>query len=60
MFKILGVVVAFYVLYAAFSGKVVAKSGPWGRIVSRDESPKYFWVVIMIYSVMSIALLTIF
>ena len=28
MFKLLGVLVGLYTLYAAFAGKVIAKSGP--------------------------------
>jgi hypothetical protein len=60
MFKVLGVLVAIYTLYAASKGEVFAKSGPWGRSVSRAESPRYFWVVIAIYGALSLALLTVF
>lgn len=60
MFKVLGVVVGLYTLYSAFSGSVYAKSGPGGNAVSRQESPKYFWVVIAIYAGLSAALLFFF
>jgi hypothetical protein len=60
MFKILGVLVGLYTLYAAINGKVYARSGAWGRTVSRVDSPEYFWVVIAIYAGLSIALITVF
>jgi hypothetical protein len=60
MFKILGVLVGLYALYAAVDGKVYAKSGAWGRTVSKVKSPEYFWLIIAIYAGLSIALLTVF
>jgi len=60
MFKVLGILVALYTFYAAFTGKVYAKSGPGGRLISRTDTPKYFWIVIAIYLGLSIALMTIF
>ncbi len=60
MFKALSVLVGAYALYAAVRGKVYAKSGPWGRTVSREDSPEYFWVVVAIYAGLGVALLTIF
>ena len=60
MFKILGIVVALYTAYAVINGEVYAKSGPWGRTVSRVDSPRYFWTVIVIYAGLSVALLTVF
>ena len=60
MFKMLGVLVGLYTLYAAMNGKVYAKSGAWGRTVSRVDSPEYFWVVIAIYAGLSVALIAIF
>ncbi len=60
MFKTLGILLACYVVYAAVRGEVFAKSGPWGRTVSRSESPKYFWAVIEIYAGLGLALLTVF
>ncbi|HTO59179.1 MAG TPA: hypothetical protein VMJ74_15370 [Pseudomonadales bacterium] len=60
MFKLLGVLVAAYAAYGAWSGEVYARSGPGGRKVSRDDSPRYFWTVIAIYAVLAVALLTVF
>ena len=60
MFKALGVLVGAYALYAAVKGEVYAKSGPWGRTVSREDSPEYFWVIIAIYAGLGVALMTIF
>ena len=60
MFKMLGILVALYTAYAVIEGRVYAKSGPWGRTVSRMDSPEYFWVVIAIYTGLSIALVFIF
>lgn len=60
MFKALGLLVALYTLYAVVKGEVHAKSGAWGKTVSRAESPEYFWVVIAIYAALALALVTIF
>lgn len=60
MFKLLGALLAVYTAYAAYAGSVYANSGPGGRLVFREESPSYFWVVIAIYSGLSVALLTVF
>jgi hypothetical protein len=60
IFKILGLLVGLYTVYAALNGEVFARSGAWGRTVLRSKSPGYFWVVITIYALLSIALLTIF
>jgi hypothetical protein len=59
MFKMLGILLALYTLYAALKGEVYAKSGAWGRTVTRDGSPEYFWLVIIIYFSMSVALITL-
>jgi hypothetical protein len=60
MFRALGVLVCLYAIYAAMSGRVYAKSGAWGRTVSRRDSPEYFWVVVVIYAGVGIALITVF
>jgi hypothetical protein len=60
LFKMLGIVIGLYAAYAALSGKVYARSGPAGRMVTRRESPRYFWIVVVIYASLSLALLTIF
>jgi hypothetical protein len=60
MFKALGILLSLYTAYAAAKGEVYAKSGPGGRVVSRQDSPRYFWAVIAIYAGLSVALLTVF
>lgn len=60
MFAAIGVVVGVYAVYGAWSGQVFAKSGPWGRMVRRDESPGYFWSVVVTYGVLSAALVWVF
>ena len=60
MFAALGIVVGAYALYAAVVGRVYVKSGPGGRWVSREESPEYFWIAVVIYGGLAVALLTVF
>lgn len=60
MFDVLGLLVGAYTLYAVVTGDVYVKSGPWGKTVSREESPEYFWVVIAIYAALALALVTVF
>ncbi|MDQ2702029.1 MAG: hypothetical protein M3Y70_04275 [Pseudomonadota bacterium] len=60
MFKLLGIVVGLYTLYAVAKGEVFAKSGPSRRTVSRGDSPEYFWTVIVIYAGLAVALVTVF
>ncbi|MGE5102048.1 MAG: hypothetical protein ACM3SX_18840 [Deltaproteobacteria bacterium] len=55
----MGALVALYAAYAAWKGEVYAKSGVWGKVVSREESPSYFWIVIAIYACLGVALMTI-
>ena len=60
MFKVIGAVLAVYVCYAVVRGSVYAKSGISGRSVRREDSPRYFWVVIAIYAGLSLALVVLF
>jgi hypothetical protein len=60
LFKLLGVLLSGYVLYAVTAGRVVAKSGPSARVVLRDERPRYFWTVVVICSALAVALPTYF
>lgn len=60
MFKAIGLLVFAYTIYAVIRGEVYAKSGIRGRIISKADSPGYFWVVIAIYSGLALALVTIF
>jgi hypothetical protein len=60
MFKVIGILVALYALYAAITGRVYIKSGPWGRFVQREESPEYFWISVIVYAGLATALVTFF
>ncbi len=60
MFKALGIAVGLYAAYAAARGSVYAKSGAWGRSITRASSPRYFWTVIAVYAGVSAALLIVF
>lgn len=60
VFKVLGAVLAVYTVRAVLAGEVYARSGMGGRVISKDESPRYFWLVIAIYSGLSLALVTVF
>lgn len=60
MFKAIGILLALYTLYAAIMGRVYIKSGPWGRSVQRQESPEYFWIVVIVYAGLATALVTVF
>ena len=60
MFKILGIIVGLYTLYAVVTGQVIARSGALGKRYFRDETPRTFWTVIVVYTLLTIALLTVF
>jgi hypothetical protein len=60
LFDVLGVLLALYTSLAALNGEVWAKAGPGARLVTRIESPGYFWAVIAIYAGLSGALITVF
>jgi hypothetical protein len=60
LFKLIGMAVLLYTAYAAVSGRVYARSGPGGRMISRRSSPRSFWVVIAIYAGLALALMTVF
>ena len=60
MFKILGVLVGLYTAMAVVKGEVYAKSGVSGRTILKGQEPRYFLVVIAIYSALSLALLFLF
>lgn len=60
MFKLLGVLVLGYVLFAAWRGEVFARTGLWGKTLRRADAPHYFWLVIACYGLLGLALLTVF
>lgn len=57
MFKLLGALIGCYVVLAAFTGRVFAKSGAGGKTVERADSPAYFWAVLAVYAGLAAALL---
>ena len=57
MFKLLGALVALYTVMSAMKGEVYAKHRVWGRTIHKEEEPRYFWSVIGIYAVLSVALM---
>ena len=62
MFKLLGVLVALYVVFAAYDGRVYAERA-WLRrpsMVERSAEPRWFWTVITIYGALAVALITVF
>jgi hypothetical protein len=60
LFQILAVAVALYTLHAALAGEVFARSGVWGKTLSRADSPVEFWMTIVIYAGLAIAMATVF
>jgi hypothetical protein len=60
LFQILGLALGLYTLTALVRGEVFTASGAHGRTVTRDRTPSYYWLVISIYAVLSVALLLVF
>ena len=60
LFELLGALLGIYTVWAVFEGEVYAKAGPGGRKVSRDDTPRHFWLAIAVYAGLSLALLTVF
>lgn len=56
----LGVLVGLYVAYSVYSGSVIARSGIGWRRHDRDGQPRSYWAVIVVYSLLAIALITVF
>ena len=60
MFKLLGILVALYVVYALSTGQVYARRGLWGAQVKRSENSLYYWAVVTVYGGLSVALFLVF
>ena len=56
----LGLLVAAYTAYAAFSGRVYVRHRAWSRKIRREEETRYFWVVIGCYALLATALVFVF
>jgi hypothetical protein len=57
MFKLIGVALAVYTVYAFVKGEVYARSFVMGRKVTRTEDENYFLTVIAIYGLLSVGLM---
>lgn len=57
-FNGIGILIGIYVLIALATGRVFAKSGPWGEQVQRGEEPLRYWVTVAAYAGLSILLTT--
>ena len=60
MFKILGILVALYVVYVLAAGQVYAKRGPWGATSKRSDDPFNYWAAVAVYTGLSAALVFVF
>jgi hypothetical protein len=60
LFKILGILVALYVVYALAAGQVYAKRGPWGATSKRSDDPFNYWAAVAVYTGLSAALVFVF
>jgi hypothetical protein len=60
VFKLLGVVVALYVVHALSVGEVYAKRGVWGATSKRSEEPIRYWSTVVVYGILSVALVLVF
>lgn len=59
IFKLLALLVGIYTLYAVVAGEVFEKSGIWGRTITRKDSPVDFWMTIVIYAGLAVAMATV-
>ncbi len=60
MFKLLGALLAGYVVLCVLRGQVHARRRLWGETIMRDEAPGRYWTVIVVYSALAVALVTVF
>lgn len=59
-FRLIGVLLALYVVRCVLTGSVVVASGPRARTLRRDTEPVRYWGAIGIYSLLVLALLFVF
>lgn len=60
LFDLLGVALAIYTALSVARGHVFARAGLWGRSVMRTEEPQQFWMIIVVYAGLSLALIFVF
>jgi hypothetical protein len=59
-FRVLGVLLALYVVQALRTGAVYARSRAWGRTFTRADDAFGYWAAIGSYSLLSLALVFVF
>ena len=60
LFRLLGVLLVAYLIQALHSGHVYARSGLFGRDLSRDAEPFSYWSAVVAYALLATALLFLF
>jgi hypothetical protein len=60
MFKLLGILLSFYVVYGFANGKVYGRYRAGGRMFRRDADPWLFWSTLVVYSLLAAALILFF
>jgi len=59
-FKFVGALLALYIVQCLSSGSVKVRAGWGSRVYERDSSPGQFWMAIVIYGLLCVALVTVF
>ena len=57
LFRLLGVLLAGYIVVALHKGAVYARSGGWGRSFTRAEEPLRYWSAMAAYALLALALM---
>ena len=60
MFRILAVLLAFYIAGCLVAGSVYGRRGAWGRRWRREEDPFGYWSAVGAYVVLAIAMFFLF
>jgi hypothetical protein len=60
LFRLLGVLLAAYLIQALHSGHAYARSGLFGRDLSRDAQPFGDWSAVLAYALLAAVLLLVF
>ena len=60
LFRLLGMLLAAYLIQALHSGHVYARAGLFGRDLSRDTEPSGYWSALVAYALLAAALLFVF
>ena len=56
----MGALRALYIVQCLSSGSVKVRAGWGSRVYERDSSPGQFWMAIVIYGLLCVALVTVF